>query len=538
MTKANQIYLLHRRTSRYSYTVPFIVGLFIISISALNFLSPPKAAAAGCGPTQTFKTVWKTDNTGTSNSTSITIPTTGTGYSYRVDINNDGDFADTIGTHNEATLRTGSTTINFGTAGTYPVAICGTFPRIFFNNAGDRLKLLDITQWGDNAWTSMQNAFYGASNMDVTATDVPNVTAVTNMSQLFRNTALVGNASFNNWDTGNVTSMYSIFYNAPNFNQPIGNWDTSSVLDMSNMFFQATAFNQDLSDWDTSSVTNMTSMFREAPAFNGAIGTWDTSNVIFMSQMFQDSINFNQPIGDWDTGNVTTMFAIFTRASAFNQPIGDWDTSNVTDMYAMFMGLRAVTALPNVTLIAVPMSFNQDISRWDTSNVTTMYGMFLYNPEGLRSLYESQGYTNITIQGDTSLKHPFNQNLGNWDISSVTDMTGMFSGSSLSEADYDATLTGWSSQNLQSGVVLGAHSLSYCNSEVARQTIIDTYGWNIQGDAELCTPAAIVPGVPNTGSEIKHDKTVIIQATVFLMTGSVLYLLYWFNRTKRGPERR
>jgi hypothetical protein len=31
--------------------------------------------------------------------------------------------------------------------GTYTVSIRGDFPRIYFNNGGDRQKLLDIVQW-------------------------------------------------------------------------------------------------------------------------------------------------------------------------------------------------------------------------------------------------------------------------------------------------------------------------------------------------------------------------------------------------------
>lgn len=62
-----------------------------------------------------FITTWKTDNAGTSNSTSITIPTTGAGYNYDVDWNNDGIF-DEFG-------LTGSVTHDFGVAGTYTIQI-------------------------------------------------------------------------------------------------------------------------------------------------------------------------------------------------------------------------------------------------------------------------------------------------------------------------------------------------------------------------------------------------------------------------------
>ncbi len=62
-----------------------------------------------------FVSTWKTDNAGTSGSTSITIPTAGAGYNYDVDWNNDGTF-DEFG-------LTGSVTHNFGVAGTYTIRI-------------------------------------------------------------------------------------------------------------------------------------------------------------------------------------------------------------------------------------------------------------------------------------------------------------------------------------------------------------------------------------------------------------------------------
>jgi len=61
----------------------------------------------------------------------------------------------------------GNVTHNFGVAGTYTIRIRGTFPRIFFNNGGDRQKLLDVQQWGALAWTSMNNAFLGCSNLNI-----------------------------------------------------------------------------------------------------------------------------------------------------------------------------------------------------------------------------------------------------------------------------------------------------------------------------------------------------------------------------------
>ena len=59
-----------------------------------------------------FVTTWNTENviTGSSNSTSIRIPTTGGGYNYQVDWNNDGDFLDS----GEDIEHTGDATHDYG----------------------------------------------------------------------------------------------------------------------------------------------------------------------------------------------------------------------------------------------------------------------------------------------------------------------------------------------------------------------------------------------------------------------------------------
>ncbi len=109
-----------------------------------------------------FITVWKT----TSDGESITIPTNSNyTYNYTVDW---GDGTTTMG-------NTGDATHTYATAGEYDVNITGIFPAIYFNNSGDQDKIYEVSQWGDQQWQSMEKAFYGCINLDVTASDTPDL---------------------------------------------------------------------------------------------------------------------------------------------------------------------------------------------------------------------------------------------------------------------------------------------------------------------------------------------------------------------------
>jgi hypothetical protein len=49
----------------------------------------------------------------------------------------------------------------------------------------DAAKLLSVDQWGTSVWTSLYAAFAGASNMHVLATDMPDLSAVTDLGYMF-----------------------------------------------------------------------------------------------------------------------------------------------------------------------------------------------------------------------------------------------------------------------------------------------------------------------------------------------------------------
>jgi uncharacterized protein (TIGR02145 family)/uncharacterized repeat protein (TIGR02543 family) len=403
---------MNKKNKKINFINIFVFLQIIFSIAVILSISLPISVKAA--PADEFVTTWKTDNPGTSPSTQITIPTTGSGYNYDVDCNNDGTF--------ELTGMTGNTTCTYGVAGTYTVRIRGAFPRIYFNDGGDRQKILSVDQWGTGIWASMAGAFLGCSNLVGQANDAPNLTSVTDMSWMFSG--------------------------ASSFNQNIGNWDVSNVINMSRMFYFTSytypAFNQNIGNWDVSSVTDMSWMFSGASSFNQNIGGWDVSNVKDMSGMFFGAGDFQQPLNNWDVSSVENMYWMFAGSIPFNQDIGGWDVSKVTNMSSMF----------------AYSYFNQDIGGWDVSKVTTMFGMFSYSS--------------------------FNQNIGDWDVSNVTNMENMFSGVTLSTSNYDALLIGWNTKTLKPNVIFSAGNSKYCDGENARTSITNTYYWTISDEGRDC----------------------------------------------------
>jgi len=209
----------------------------------------------------------------------------------------------------EITTSGNNPTVEFSTAGTYEVSISGDIQRIFFNNTGDLANILDIKQWGtDTTWTSFSGAFYGCSRLNVSASDVPNITA-TSLLNAFRGCDLTTFNSVNNWDVSSAQFMGGIFRDS-SFNQDIGNWDVSSVISLA-LSFDNAPFNQDIGNWDVSNATNMLRMFQDNDAFDQDISGWDITNVTnfgnFMLGGTLSTSNYDALLNGW----YSTLKAIY-----------------------------------------------------------------------------------------------------------------------------------------------------------------------------------------------------------------------------------
>ncbi|QCW98663.1 BspA family leucine-rich repeat surface protein [Aggregatimonas sangjinii] len=343
-----------------------------------------------------FTTIWDTTLPGTSGNDQITIPTNPAyTYNYTVDWG-DGSIETNI---------TGDVTHTFATPGRQTILISGDFPAIYFNDAGDKGKIVEILSWGTIQWESMEDAFHGCDNLNFDAIDNPDLTQVSSLKNMFRN-ASVFNGIINDWNVSSINDISGMFANAQTFNRPLDKWVTSAVTDMSETFAGARNFNEPLDNWNTALVTNMSSMFRYASAFNQNINSWTVTQVTDMSSMFAGTGSFNFPLNLWNVSNVENMSEMFA-SSGYNHPLENWAVGNVTNMSGMFSRAR----------------YNHPLEGWDVSKVTDMSEMFDNN-------------------------RVFNHPLNGWDVSAVTDMSDMFAGFSSSLTVYNQPLDLWEVQNV------------------------------------------------------------------------------------------
>ncbi|MYB30103.1 MAG: BspA family leucine-rich repeat surface protein, partial [Cenarchaeum sp. SB0663_bin_5] len=144
-------------------------------------------------PPSAFVTTWQT----TTSNESITIPARGT---YTIDW---GD-----GTTEEGV--SGSWTHTYGEAGSHTIRISDGIEKFSLAGSEDAHKLASIDQWGYAKWTSMHKAFQGASGMIYGATDVPDLSGVTDARRMFEGAAAF-DGDLSGWDVSCVKDISSMF---------------------------------------------------------------------------------------------------------------------------------------------------------------------------------------------------------------------------------------------------------------------------------------------------------------------------------------
>ena len=484
-------------------------------------------------PADDFVMTIKTDNLsiGSTGSTSIKIPTIGSGYNYSVDWDSDG-------TYDQAGI-TGDATHDYLTTGTYSIRIRGDFPRIYFNYTGDILKIKDVVQWGNNPWTSMENAFAGAENMTVTANFAPNLSNLTSLQSMFSG-ALLANPVTTFWDVSNVTDMSFMFQEATSANPNVQNWDISNMISMDGMFEGVTLptldYDEMIIHFDSFSVTQILFDGGDSQYCSRAAqlahdhldGTWNITDGGLDPSCSTLADDFVIKVDTAIVGSTSnTQFEINTTGSGYNYNV-DCDGANpsTNTATAQIGNYTCNYAIPGVYTIRISDNIGDktgfprihgfgnldmhkiiNLKQWGTGVWSSMSVAFVNSSNMVVTATDVPDFSNVTslssMFAGASLANPnvsnwntsniqnmeymFQQailakpNMSSWDISSVTvphSMDLMLSGVTLPMALYDATLANFNSQVTANGIVFDGGNSSYCNIS-ARDSLINTHGWSI-----------------------------------------------------------
>jgi hypothetical protein len=337
-----------------------------------NFISPHKIGVTGGGDAPVnldFVSTWDTTKAGSASNTVVLPLLSGGTYSGTIDW---GDTSTSV-------LSYANRSHTYASGGVYTITISGTISGFRFANGGDKLKIGNVSNWGNLTITTDQ-AFFGCTNLTATATDAPIISTAT-LSYTFYGCSNF-NGYVNGWDVSGVSNAERIFMLATSFNQDLDNWDTSGFTNISNMFTGAILFNGNLSGWTLSSVTIATAFLQGTAFNNNSIDNWEVKTIQLFNSFFRET-SFNQDISGWDMSAATRVDQMFFGNTAFNQNIGGWVLSNCTRMDYMLFNND---------------SFDQDISGWDINQVSNFLsfmqsatGLSTANYDALLIAWDAQG---------------------------------------------------------------------------------------------------------------------------------------------------
>ena len=402
-----------------------------------------------------FKISVNTENLGGSGSATKTFVLPAVGGPF--DITDWGDGSSDLAV-------SGSQTHVYSATGTYTITInkiTNNFRPCQFNDGGDELKIIDIENWGNIVWDTGSEIFRGCTNLDISATDNPDFSAITTMWAAFYNcTSITRHCTYNaplcaNWS-------YS-FYGNMMTTLPLP--DTSANTTFQAIFTKCYDLTSVPKLVFPSGITNFASFFQECKSITSYHSEWDFSS----GELFDYAFYFNESCtsypSEWDFSSVTGARAMFRSNILITSFPSEWDFSSVTNAKEMFRDCTSLTSL-------TAYSFN-----------STTFELLCYGNSAMANI------PNFPTSGQVdNFKNAF-RNMGSVDMPSFTlNMTAMtngttcFSGSTLATAAYQLLIIDLNTNNSNTGVTFhGGYSTldGDATAEAARTNLVDVKSWTI-----------------------------------------------------------
>lgn len=332
----------------------------------------------------------------------------------------------------------------------------GGFPTINFNNFVEAAKVTQLANWGDVTWTTMYAAFYGCSNMVITATDAATAKtgSVTEFSAAWEGCTSL--TSFPVIDTHSGRTFGSTWSGCTSLS-------AFPVLDLGSATYVGGAWSmcpmlRSFPLLDTSSVGN----------FSGA-WTNDTGLTSFPQLNTSSGTDFGYawsgcsglaefPALDLSKG---TFFRNAWLGCTGLRSFPTVDLGAASDLTGAWYECRGLASFPELDLPSASFLGYAWGDCWNLASVSVA------NTAGVFDFSH-------TWSGCTSLKHIAA------DMSHMSDGTGCFDGVHLADSDYSALLMQLAGTAYYAGVRFsGGNSQYQYSAEAARATLTTSKGWMI-----------------------------------------------------------
>lgn len=298
-----------------------------LSPSATSLLATMRGTSSGGGPAPSnpdFISTWDTTKAGSASDTVVLPLLSGGTYSGTID----------WGDGSSDPLSYANRTHVYASSGTYTITISGSDIQGWqFNNAGDKLKITEVSNWG-NLTITTTGAFMGCNNVLLSnATDAPSI-ATSDLTYTFGGCRSGVSIDLRQWDFSGVTNLNfflwtgvsgaaqgcdAIFSSSNDFSNVTSVYwfardnnlfNPTSIADVSfpavstatGMFQAANTFNQPISHLFTSALKNISSMLPSSfdQDLSGMVITGVTSAVGFMGSGALSTVNYDATLIDWE----------------------------------------------------------------------------------------------------------------------------------------------------------------------------------------------------------------------------------------------
>ena len=235
------------------------------------------------------------------------------------------------------------TTHTYTSSGEYIITITGQCNGWAFGGSGDRLKILDISNWGNTGDTNgfiptTNGGFNGCSNLDISANGAIYFGVQTNFSRMFQACSSLTNiTSLNASDFSSASILSFMHHSNSSLNSDLNYNTTSALKSINNMMQSMASFNSDV-NFDVSGVTNAFAFSIAWPMHNRPISFNFTSALTNLNRSFESHNNMTQTVSLGDTSSVTIFNTLFKDWN-FDEDISDLDFTSCALATGMLDGV-------------------------------------------------------------------------------------------------------------------------------------------------------------------------------------------------------